>query len=619
MKSIRNFLPVFLTVIIAMAAAHAQFVPDDPYFFPGATGNVTDSSFYGQWHLRNQVPVSSENAGLDANLWGAWQRGLTGSGVVINIVDNGLQGDHPDLQQNFQNDFSWDFSLTIEENNASSLRGAPQLMQDNHGTAVGGVAAARGGNGIGVTGAAPFAGLASQRLLVPTFAGGASVNQAEAWAIGFQGQKNLQGEFDPTIPFTGSVAPVRVMNHSYGFRDGYVLEADWELLHPALAASAEKKVIHVYSAGNNRGEWTTQDSNAIFTNTSPDVIVVAALGSDGRYSDYSSFGANVLVTAPSSSNAPPGLFGITTADRTTTVGYNSEENGPDRFFAPNTNGDLVSYTSDFGGTSSSAPLVSGIMALGIQANPDMDLRMARHLLVRTSRVVDATNPDWITNAAGHHFNKNYGFGLIDADAFTLAATQVVSMSAPVVYREAEVLLSGQQFGAGNTTLSQSLLVNHDDPLPLEYVQVTITLSGLQGNRLDYNQGIGAILGDISGTLISPEGTSYGLFSNDRNLIGGDYEILRMVADSLEWTFTSYAYFGESINGLWSISLHNGSTNTDYDRFGSWDSYQLTFGTGTISVIPEPSAVWLLLIGCAWIFLARKRLAMKQAGNRISSL
>jgi hypothetical protein len=582
----------------AVVTAPAQFSPDDPYYFPGITGNITAENYYGQWHLRNLMPVTTENAGLDANVWGAWQRGLTGAGVVISIIDNGLQGDHPDLAPNFQNDFSWDFALTVAENNQAILRGAPVLTRDNHGTAVGGVAAARGGNGLGVTGAAPWAGLSSQRLLTPTYAGGVSPNQAEAWAIGFQGQKNAQDEFDPTVPFVGSDAPVRVMNHSYGFNEAFILEPDWELLHPALAASAEKKVIHIFSAGNNRGEWMTQDANASVTKTSPNVIVVAALGSDGRYSDYSSFGSNVLVTAPSSSNAPPGLFRISTSDRTGPIGYNSEEDGTDAFFAPDSTGDLANFTSAFGGTSSSAPLVSGIMALGIEANPAMDQRMARHLLARTSRVVDAADPDWITNAAGFDFNKNYGFGLIDADAFTLAASQVQSMSGLVVSAEPQQLLSGQSFGAGNLTLSQKLTVNLADPMPLEYVQVRITLSGLQADRASYNAGVGAILGDISGTLISPSGTSYGLFFNDRNLIGGDFEVFRTVQDSLDWTFLSYAYFGENVNGQWSLSLHNGSTNTNYSNFGSWDSFQLTFGTGSISVIPEPTVGWLIALAVA---------------------
>ena len=61
------------------------------------------------------------------------------------------------------------------------------------------------------------------------------------------------------------------------------------------------------------------------------------------------------------------------------------------------------------------------MALGKQANPNMDVRLAKHILARTSTIVNASDSSqtsdggWRTNAAGIHFNQNYGFGLINAD------------------------------------------------------------------------------------------------------------------------------------------------------------------------------------------------------------
>ena len=73
-------------------SAHSEFVPNDPYFNPDVPGTVTRPGYYGQWHLQNQMPVNSINAGLDANVAGAWQRGLTGRGVIISIVDGGTQG-----------------------------------------------------------------------------------------------------------------------------------------------------------------------------------------------------------------------------------------------------------------------------------------------------------------------------------------------------------------------------------------------------------------------------------------------------------------------------------------------------------------------------------------------
>ena len=75
----------FLTAAAA-PAQNSSFTPNDPYFFPDVSGNATQPGYYGQWHLKNSMTVNSTNAGLDVNIWGAWQRGLTGNGVVISIV-----------------------------------------------------------------------------------------------------------------------------------------------------------------------------------------------------------------------------------------------------------------------------------------------------------------------------------------------------------------------------------------------------------------------------------------------------------------------------------------------------------------------------------------------------
>ena len=591
--------------------AQTPFTPNDPYYSSNATG-LAQSNYYGQWYLRNEMPVSSVNAGFDANLWGAWQRGLTGEGVVIGIVDNGVQGNHPDLVAKFINGYSWDYLLDAGTNRSQTYRGSPVGNYDSHGTSVAGVAVATGGNGIGITGAAPLAGVASQRL----YGSGGFLNQDQVWAIGFQGQVNGSGQLDPSVPFTGSVAPVRVMNHSYGQKGGYSKDPGWELLYPALAASAEKKVIHVISAGNERDEYTNQDANANFQNASPNVIVVAALGSDGKYASYSSFGANVLVTAPSSSSDPQGLYSVSTIDRTGTAGYNNYEilhpkNGPpgnpDPYFSPVGTGNLADYDSTFGGTSASAPLVSGIMALGVQANANLDLRMARHLLAQSSVKIDPTQADWITNGAGYHFNKNYGFGLIDADAFTQKATEVQSMSAAELFGpNGATVLQNKVFGANARTISETISINKADGLfQMEYVQVKLTLSGFQTEGEAYKNGIGACLGDISGTLTSAAGTRYQLFANDRNLTGANAEN-RSGYDELDWTFTSYAYFGEEINGDWILELENGSTNTDYAKFGKWDSYKMSFGLGSIAMVPEPSALSLLAVAIGGLVMMRRR-------------
>jgi len=606
--ALRNrFFPSVARVICFSAAlsffgfpkAGAEFYPNDPYFAPG-TANGTSEGYYGQWHLINQMPLSAKNAGLDVNIQGAWARGLTGEGVIIGIIDEGVQGQHPDLKDAFVNKYSWDYSKSLEENLANPWRSTPDLPGQNHGTSVAGVAAARGGNGIGVTGAAPLANIAGQKYTGVAYYGGFRGNEVEAAAIGFQGQANPLVEFSLT---EGAYAPVRVMNHSYGSEVTFIpYEAEDPVLQ-ALKASSEMGVLHVYSAGNNGieagGRLPVFDSDKKLALSTPHVITVAALGSNGKHSEYTSFGANVMVTAPTGYSFSENVFSISTTDRTGLDGYNNiGKLGPkdDPFFPVDGVGDHFDYYSQFDGTSSSAPLVSGIMALGVQANPNMDIRMARHLLARTSVKVDPQGGGgwgvWTSNDKGYDFNPYYGFGMIDADAFTLAAAKVRSLTQPSVYISQKVIVD-QGFSPEVKHLTRQFNYSGTGDLPLEYVQVKMTVYGMQADKVAYKQGIGAITGDLKVMLTSPSGVksvicySDSVFANTyldslRFENKGGYNIL---VEEGSWNFLSNAFFGESATGNWTIDLYNFSTNTNYNKYGVWDSFQFTFGMGDIDIAP----------------------------------
>jgi subtilisin family serine protease len=92
-----------------------------------------DTLFANQWHLRN-TGQSGGTIGADANVTPAWDS-VTGSGIVIGVVDDGLQHTHPDLDDHYVAAHSFDFN----DNDADP---APDPSIDWHGTAVAGVAAA---------------------------------------------------------------------------------------------------------------------------------------------------------------------------------------------------------------------------------------------------------------------------------------------------------------------------------------------------------------------------------------------------------------------------------------------------------------------------------------------
>ncbi|MFM9159887.1 MAG: S8 family serine peptidase, partial [Dolichospermum sp.] len=130
------------------------------------------------------------------------------------------------------------------------------------------------------------------------------------------------------------------------------------------------------AGGNGRG--SLDNSNYDGYANSRYVIAVAAHrnNSNGVFSGYSEPGANLLVTAPSNG----GTLGVVTTDLMGADGYNglTDQN----------------YTNAFGGTSSATPLVSGVIALMLQANPNLTWRDVQHILVRSAEKNDPTNTDW---------------------------------------------------------------------------------------------------------------------------------------------------------------------------------------------------------------------------------
>lgn len=510
------------------------FVPNDPYYWL-------------QWHL------DDPNGLPHVNVSNAWARGLTGAGVTIGIIDTGIETTHPDLLHNYVAEDSFDFGDGDFDPN-------PVYSDESHGTSVVGIAAAHGGNSLGVTGASPEAGWAGLR-------------------VDFWNQTEQMFADATTYHSIGDNPTIRVKNHSYGIRVGYV---NREVEAAALVASHDAGTIHVMSAGNSRdwhGYWGDGDTNKKHLLCLPESITVAAVGTDGIFAPYSNWGANVMVAAPSSDYQ----VGITTTDRQGTLGYSSGFG--------DSSGDLLTdpdYTDEFGGTSASSPLVAGIMALGIEANPALDTRMAKHLLAQTSRIIDpydqteTSDGGWKTNGAGYSFNQNYGFGLIDADAFTLSATQYTGVT-PLEIESTGIIPVHEQIPDAIShemepgTLTKTFELS--EPGKLENVEIMLDI--LHPYR-----------GDLQATLISPSGMSSRLMYRNISDWFGD----------ISWAFVTNAFWGEDPVGEWTLTVedwYSGDT-------GIWDSFAISARKGSLIPIPEPSTLWLAALGLISIGLISHR-------------
>ena len=169
-------------------------------------------------------------------------------------------------------------------------------------------------------------------------------------------------------------------------------------------------MINVYASGNDGaagyfgqgfasiGDWSSASYNPLVN--SRYTIGVGGVDHDGLYANadgtftsYPEAGPSVLVVAPTGSSILGATniadddgygSGITTTDLVGDNGLNAAPlpNGFDfdRDFLPNPD-----YTSRMNGTSASTPMVSGVIALMLQANPNLTYRDVEEILVRSAR------------------------------------------------------------------------------------------------------------------------------------------------------------------------------------------------------------------------------------------
>ena len=309
---------------------NAHSTGPEPLYMP------TDSLVSSQWHLKNTGQTGG-TAGIDINVSAVWDD-YTGAGVSVGIYDDGVDFTHPDLDDNY------DASKHLVINGVTY---SAMPTTGYHGTAVAGLIAAEN-DGSGTVGVAYGASITGVPIL-------RSSMQADMLSSLWQ-----MNRFD-------------IVNNSWGYNSAFYVNANssdsfWTSFEGALVNAGTGRdglgTILVKSAGNNRGSgFDTNYDN--FTNHRQ-VIAVGAVDHNGVVSYYSTPGANLLVMAPSSTYG----VGLTTTDVAGAAGNNSGD-----------------YITGFTGTSAAAPQVSGVVALMLEANPDLGWRDVQEILALSARQV----------------------------------------------------------------------------------------------------------------------------------------------------------------------------------------------------------------------------------------
>jgi len=427
---------------------------------------------------------------------------ISGAGVTIGMVDDGIDTSHPDLQGriDFAQAYDAQFKTTDGNHKYPPMIGLPP---DAHGTAVAGIMVAEQNNQTGIVGIAPDAQIVSTRV---------------KWT------------WDQITDALGHQHLFDVSNNSWGainpFGDNFNSTA-LTFAYEALRTGVEDGrgglgTVFVFSAGNSAGAG--DNTNYHNFQNAREVMSVAAANQDGSVASFSTPGANVLI----------GSYGVgllTTDRHQSGLGYDTGSG----------------YTS-FDGTSAAAPVVSGVTALMLEANPLLGYRDVQEILA-----LSATHPDalsWKTNAAdnwnlgGMLFNDQLGFGLVDA----YAAVQLADTWTQCDTAINEVVCSARAYGLQaaipDGTSAYTRTFHIDNTIAVEHVELGIDLRHTR-------------LGDLVIELTSPSGTVSTLM--DRPTVNAEQPFGLSGTDSgvpthLLWDLSSVQFWGEQSAGDWKVSI-----------------------------------------------------------------
>ena len=476
------------------------------YFDVGANG-----AELGSYTLRLRELYSGVADPLQSAQWYLPALGLdklngqvSGAGITVGMVDDGIDTAHPDLQARI--DFAKSYDTVYDTQDGKNKIPYPtNPMGDFHGTAVAGIIVSAQNNETGIVGIAPDAQIASTRVKWTWD----QITQALGLQYQFDVSNNSWGAIDPFADNFNSTA----------------LTFAYEALRKGVEDGRDGMgTVFVFSAGNSAayGENTNYHN---FQNAR-EVITVAAANSDGSVASFSTPGASVLV----------GAYGVDllTTDR--------HEKG----LGLNTSGN---YTG-FSGTSAAAPVVSGVAALMLEANPLLGYRDVQEILA-----LSASHPDsmsWKTNGAsnwnlgGMQFNDQLGFGLVNAYAAVQLADTWTQKDSAINEAVASARAFGLQVDIPDGEGAYTKTFHIDSKLSVEHVELGIDLRHTR-------------LGDLIVELTSPSGTVTTLM--DRPTVNAEQPFGLSGADSgvpthLLWDLSSVQFWGEQATGDWTVSVRD---------------------------------------------------------------
>jgi subtilisin family serine protease len=263
-------------VIAALRSNQLVRYAEPNYEYRAVETIPNDPMFSQLWAMKN-TGQSGGTPGADIKATYAWDRAKGSTGVVVGVVDTGIDYNHPDLARNVWSNpggIGGCPAGTHGINAAALVATTCDPLDDNagtwHGTHVSGTIGADGNNGVGVVGVNWTSSLMGLKFLS---AAGTGLTDAAVTAIDFAVQAKRAG------------VNVRVLSNSWGGGGNSQALAD------EITLAGNNDILFVVAAGNdganNDGTPTYPCNYAIST-----VVCVAATDNKDGLASFSNYGAN---------------------------------------------------------------------------------------------------------------------------------------------------------------------------------------------------------------------------------------------------------------------------------------------------------------------------------------
>ncbi|KAG8434517.1 hypothetical protein GDO86_012772 [Hymenochirus boettgeri] len=447
--------------------------------------HFNDPKYPQQWHLNNHI-----NPGMDINVTGVWEKNVTGQGVTVVVVDDGVQHTLQDIQPNYCPEGSYD----LNSNDPDPMPHPDGDSDNRHGTRCAGEIAAVPNNSFCAVGVAFGSRIAGIRVL-----DGPLTDSMEAIAFNKHYQIN------------------DIYSCSWGpDDDGKTVDGPHQLgkaalQHGVIAGRKGFGSIFVVASGNG-GQFNDNCNfdgyaNSIYT------VTIGAVNEMGKMPFYAEECASMLAVTFSSGDRL--MRSIVTSD------WNLQKG--------------TGCTDGHTGTSAAAPIAAGMIALMLQVRPCLTWRDIQHIIVFTATKYEDRQAAWETNGANFSHSHQHGFGLLNAWRLTNAAKvwesvpYLASYVSPVFKEKKQIPLLPRKLEVLWNVSSSDLSLS--GMRTLEHVAVTVTITHPRRGNLEI-------------LLYCPSGIS--------STIGATRNIDTDPNGYSDWTFSTVRCWGESAEGTYKL-------------------------------------------------------------------